>query len=72
MAAFGVTFFERIRSQISRLRAMSSEPDGSNSEVALSMSEVNVEKNKTWDNTYQQTHRIEMNPRRDLKWTLWS
>jgi hypothetical protein len=33
---FGETFFERMRSHISKLRAISSEPEGRRSEVALS------------------------------------
>lgn len=39
IAALGVTDLERIISQISRLSAMSSEPDGSSSEVAFSVND---------------------------------
>ena len=41
MASFGGMDLDRTWSQISRLRAMSSEPAGRSSEVALSAAEVN-------------------------------
>ena len=40
MASFGGTDLDRIWSQISRFKAMSSEPAGRSSEVALSAGEV--------------------------------